>query len=292
MTKVYISYSRRNKLLIFQIVEDLLKIGFNVCVDFLKLHGGTVWANKLDQELQEADIFVVFLSQDALNSSFVRDEILKARQQNKLIVPVSIDQMGFIFSHLQNDQQLSWMLDLHIISFDPQNYPVSFDEVLRALALQPKIFISYRRKDSADVCDRIYGTLVKHFGKDCIVRDIDNIPLGVDFRDYLSGILRQSVVELVVIGPEWVSITDEAGNRRLDNPADFVRLEVETAINRKVFIIPVTVMNANLPQQQNLPQSLQPLVYRNGMAVRRDPDYKGDMERLIKGIEQRLAIYK
>jgi hypothetical protein len=147
----------------------------------------------------------------------------------------------------------------------------------------PLIFVSYRRMDSSDVAGRIYDRLVGHFGQDAVFKDVDSIPLGVDFREHLSNSVGQCDVLLAVIGRQW--LTGEAGRRDPDDTRDYVRIEVEAALQRGIPVIPVLVQGAAIPADGELPQSLQTLAYRNGISVRADPDFHQDMERLIKGIE-------
>ncbi|MBC7813164.1 MAG: toll/interleukin-1 receptor domain-containing protein, partial [Burkholderiales bacterium] len=96
----------------------------------------------------------------------------------------------------------------------------------------PRIFVSYRRADSITITGRIYDRLVAVFGEDGVFKDVEDIPFGVDFRSVIEHEIDQSEIVLVIIGPNWVTVTDTDGNRRLDNPNDFVRIEVETAIKR------------------------------------------------------------
>jgi formylglycine-generating enzyme required for sulfatase activity len=92
---------------------------------------------------------------------------------------------------------------------------------------------------------------------------------------------------LVVIGPQWVNITDTKGNKRLNDPNDYTRIEVETGLsNKAILVIPVLVMDAMMPLAQNIPESLSDLLFRNAISVRNDPDFDHDMQRLIKGINQ------
>jgi hypothetical protein len=149
-----------------------------------------------------------------------------------------------------------------------------------------KIFISYRREDSADITGRIYDRLVEHFGEDAVFKDVDDIPFGANFKSHLENILAQCVVELVVIGPHWLDVTDSAGQRRLDDPADFVRIEVESGLSREIPVIPLLVYGASMPGADRLPPSLAELAYRNGIPVRPDPDFHKDMGRLIRQLEQ------
>lgn len=149
----------------------------------------------------------------------------------------------------------------------------------------PNIFLSYRRSDSQDVIGRIYDRLSVHFSKDRVFRDIDSIPLGADFRLIVEQAVEQADVVLVLIGPTWLTTTDARGQRRLDDPNDLVRIEVETALRTGKPIIPLTVAQAAMCSVSDLPESLRPLVFRNGMTVRPDPDFHRDLSQLIAVLE-------
>lgn len=107
-----------------------------------------------------------------------------------------------------------------------------------------RIFMSYRRGDSADVSGRIYDRLAEHFGAEAVFKDVDDIPFGVDFKTYLNDMVSECAVELVVIGPRWLDISNERGERRLDDPTDFVRIEVEAALKRDIPVVPLLVSGA------------------------------------------------
>jgi hypothetical protein len=147
------------------------------------------------------------------------------------------------------------------------------------------IFISYRRADSADICGRIYDRLVGYFGPDAIFKDVDSIPLGVDFKAHIEKTIEQCTAVLVIIGQQWATTTDEKGRRRLDNPGDYVRIEIEVALQRPIPVIPLLVQGASMPDPGELPPNLEGLALRNGLPVRSDPDFHNDMNRLIKGLE-------
>src|SRR5208337_4093923 len=148
------------------------------------------------------------------------------------------------------------------------------------------VFISYRRKDSQYIADRIYDWLVPEFGPDNVFKDVDAIPLGRDFRRILQDAVARCDVLLVVIGPRWLGETDAAGRRRVDNPGDWVRIEIETALERDIPVIPLLVDGASFPRGEDLPPSLQVLVYRHGTPVRPDPDFRPDMGRVIKALRK------
>ncbi|MGZ8210158.1 MAG: toll/interleukin-1 receptor domain-containing protein [Burkholderiales bacterium] len=144
------------------------------------------------------------------------------------------------------------------------------------------VFISYRRGDAGDVVGRISDRLVDRFGKPHVFKDVDSIPLGVDFRKHLSDSVGKCRVFLAIISRGWVQQAD--GERRLDQPNDFVRIEMEAALQRNIPVIPVLVQGAALPNEQELPASLRELAYRNATVVRADPDFNADIARLMDGI--------
>jgi hypothetical protein len=152
-----------------------------------------------------------------------------------------------------------------------------------------KCFLSYRREDTADITGRIYDRLVNHYGDANVFQDVDSIPPGVDFRKQLSEAVGRCQVLLAVIGRQWLTVTNFAGKRRLDDPRDFVRIEIEAALQRDIPVIPVLVQGVEMPAERDLPPPLQPLAYRNAITVSRDPHFHRDLDRLIKYLDQWFA---
>jgi formylglycine-generating enzyme required for sulfatase activity len=149
----------------------------------------------------------------------------------------------------------------------------------------PKIFISYRRDDSAGMAGRVYDRLEARFGRDNIFMDIDAIPLGVDFREHLHREVGECDVVLAVIGRNWFGRTAE-GVRRLDDPKDFVRIEIEAALARGIPVIPVLIDKVTMPAESELPASVASLAYRNAILVDPGRDFHGQVDRLIRGIDR------
>jgi len=151
-----------------------------------------------------------------------------------------------------------------------------------------KIFISYRRADSTYLIGRIRDRLMTAFGDQSVFRDLDDIHAGVDFRTVLEKETNACNLMVVIIGPQCAGVTDAKGNKRLFDPGDFTRIEVETGLARlgqsKTMVIPILVMNALMPSPQDLPESLAQLTYQNAISVRNDPDFNNDIERLIRDI--------
>jgi hypothetical protein len=146
------------------------------------------------------------------------------------------------------------------------------------------IFISYRRTDSADITGRIYDRLIDRFGKEHVYKDVDSVPLGVDFRKHVGDLVQRCDAVIAIIGGQWVTV--QSGDaRRLDDPRDLVRIEIASALARGIPVVPVLVGGAAMPTEQDLPQEIHALAYRNGISVRPDPDFHKDLDRLIAGID-------
>ncbi len=148
-----------------------------------------------------------------------------------------------------------------------------------------KIFISYRRDDTKDIVGRIFDYLVNHFEEKNIFKDIDSIPLGSDFREVIEESVQKCDVILVIIGKQWLQITDESGKRRLDSLDDFVRIEIESGLKRNIPIIPILVNDAQVPSHTDLPETLVNLSFRHGISIRPDPDFKNDINMLINSLD-------
>jgi hypothetical protein len=115
------------------------------------------------------------------------------------------------------------------------------------------IFISYRRDDSSASAGRLYDRLSAHFPKNQIFIDVDNLDPGVDFVDTIEQSVGSCDVLIAVIGNRWLISSEADGGRRLDNPDDFVRLEIATALKRNIRVIPVLVDGASMPPPRDLP---------------------------------------
>jgi len=148
-----------------------------------------------------------------------------------------------------------------------------------------KVFVSYRRGDTAAIAGRLYDRLASHFDRESVFMDIDTIPLGVDFRKQLNDAVQQCEVLLALIGDRWFE-ADEHGNRRLDDPSDYVRIEIEAALARDISVIPVLIGRSLLPREAELPSSLRDLIYRNALQLDPGQDFEAHVNRLIRGIER------
>jgi len=148
-----------------------------------------------------------------------------------------------------------------------------------------KIFINYRRDDSSGSTGRLYDRLAARFPKDQIFIDVDNLDPGVDFVEAIEQSVGACDVLIAVIGRRWLISSEAEGSRRLDNPDDFVRLEIATALKRNIRVIPVLVDDASMPRASDLPDDLKALVRRNAVEVSYTR-FRADSERLIVALER------
>ena len=155
---------------------------------------------------------------------------------------------------------------------------------------QHSIFIGYRRDDTADASGRVFDRLYQAFGAGQVFKDVDNLPVGVDFGQHILTILPRCRVFMAMIGPRWIDAADETGGRRLDSPEDWVRIEIETALATDgLQVVPVLINGAPMPRADQLPESLRELIRLNAAIVRRDPDFHKDMDKLINALREGLA---
>ncbi|KAF0100678.1 MAG: hypothetical protein FD187_1597 [bacterium] len=152
------------------------------------------------------------------------------------------------------------------------------------------IFISYRRQDSQSAAGRLADHLKEHLRGVPIFRDVETIEPGVDFVDAIGRALHSCGVLLAVIGPRWASVQDDAGRRRLDDPNDYTRLEIATALARSdVRVIPVLVEGAQMPAGETLPEDLKALSRRNATELT-DKRWEYDVAQLVETLKKALAI--
>lgn len=155
--------------------------------------------------------------------------------------------------------------------------------------LMPRVFISYRRQDSPSATGRLADNLKDHFGSAQIFRDIEAIEPGADFTESLNAALNSCAVLIAIIGPHWLSATDKKGQRRLDDPNDWTRKEIEIALSRNIRVIPVLVDGAMMFDADDLPSELKPLAKRQAYELT-NKHWSHDITELIATIDLILSI--
>lgn len=158
--------------------------------------------------------------------------------------------------------------------------PVSIRSLkLRRLLGRKPVFFCWRRDDCADIAGRIYDRLLLKIGARRVIRDLESIPLGHNFRTYIKGAVPCCRAVVAVIGPNWLKALAErmAGP---DGKADYVYLELFTALSNGVRVVPVLVGGARMPLANELPDELRELAHLQAIEIRADPDFRHDIDRL------------
>ncbi len=148
-----------------------------------------------------------------------------------------------------------------------------------------RIFISYRREDSIAYAGRLFDRLADRFGEEQIFMDIDTMKVGLDFVEQIENAVQSCDVLIAVIGKTWVSMQDETGHRRLDNPDDFVRVEIQAALERNIPVVPLLVGGAGMPKSKDLPDAIAKLTRRHAMKMS-DERFRADATRLMEQIDE------
>jgi hypothetical protein len=149
----------------------------------------------------------------------------------------------------------------------------------------PGVFISYRRTDEPNFAGRLGDRLTQHFGASRVFMDVDSIELGLDFAEAINDYLADCQALIAVIGKAWIDAADPQGRRRLENPNDYVRLEIESALERRIRVIPVVVEGAPMPHAEELPPSIASLARRNGIEMSH-ASFGSDTAKLIATLDR------
>ena len=150
------------------------------------------------------------------------------------------------------------------------------------------IFLSYRRDDSSGYAGRLFDNLAERFGRERVFMDIETLEPGMDFVAGIDRAIESCGAVIAMIGPNWAKAQDGEGRRRLDNPHDFIRLEITSALTRNVRVIPVLVHNASMPSEQELPEPLRPLCRLQASEIS-DNRWEFDVRRLADVLEPLIA---
>ncbi len=145
------------------------------------------------------------------------------------------------------------------------------------------IFINYRRHDSEGEAGRLFDELEKHFGEQSVFMDVAGIEPGQDFRKAIDQSVASCSVLLALIGEQWLDARDSSGRRRLDDPGDFVRIELISALRSNIPIVPILVHGAHMPLADELSEELKDLAYRNAFALTH-ARWKSDIQLLVRAL--------
>jgi hypothetical protein len=165
---------------------------------------------------------------------------------------------------------------------------VEISQIRARKAARSAIMMCYRRADSDAMTGRIRDRLLEHFGEKSVFMDIDDIPIGTDFRSHITKSLNSADIVITIVGKDWLGSQGGAG-RRIDDENDPVRTEVEIALQRGIPLVPVLVSGAKMPEPSELPASIKEFSFRNAAEVESGIDFRPHMERLIHSLDRLLS---
>ncbi|MBN2304198.1 MAG: SUMF1/EgtB/PvdO family nonheme iron enzyme [Anaerolineae bacterium] len=146
------------------------------------------------------------------------------------------------------------------------------------------IFLNYRHRDTEGYTGRLYDRLALYYGPPRVFMDVRDLPPVRNFWQEIQETLESCRVLIAMIGPDWLTMENDSGQRRLDDPRDFVRLEIEFALKHKIPILPVLVQGAKMPEMHDLPKSIRPLAYHNALPLSNET-FLEDVQRLIRTVD-------
>lgn len=151
---------------------------------------------------------------------------------------------------------------------------------------QRKVFVNYRRVDNPDFVERIRDWFMQRYGRDNVFMDFDNIPPFTRFADFIRERVRECDVLVAIIGPQWLNLMQE---RIQIDGEDFVRIEIQLALEEKKLIAPICIKGAPLPRREDLPPDLRPLLDYNVAFLDSGRNFLDNVERIMNAVEHELA---
>ena len=281
MSDIFISYKREEQATARKLANALESEGWTVWWD-PKLRAGEHFDDVIEKALNEAKCVVVLWSERSVQSAYVIEEATYALGRYNLI-PVLIEdvKLPFRFNQIQTANLSGWDGSTHSSEFR------KLVEDISAIAGLPvaeednrkRIFISYRREDSAGYAQAILGRLVQYSEYQVTMDVGGDMEPGVQFQRLIEDAVGQCDILLAVIGKRWAT--------RLDNPDDFVRLEISAALARNIGVTPVLVDGMTMPNEDDLPSIVQPITRRNAFEIR-NSRFNYDLDHLITGLRRIL----
>jgi TIR domain len=273
----------------------LIESGWSVWLDSAGPDQSLADAEEVRPEVIGAKCVLVLWSSSALRSRWVSGHARQAIERNTFISAfIGAVNLPQEFARFETLDLSKWDGDPNADEFKHLSQMVATltsgkrtdSELPSQASVQgPALFLCYRREDTQDAAGRLHDRLADAYESDRVFMDIDSVPLGIDFVEHVSEQLAECAAVIVMIGRQWLAITDKRGRRRLDLADDLVRVEIASALARKIPVVPVLVQGAEVPSAEELPDVIRPLSRRNGIDLS-GAAWKSGVERLIKELDR------
>jgi hypothetical protein len=287
---VFVAYARKDSPAVHKIAERLRSRGIETRVDIENIPIGADWNATLEDFIRTADTILFFITPAAMSSRWCRMEVEFAVGLNKRILPVLLKPVPdeIIPLDLARFQYLI-LTDIN----DERAFDTLVDAINAGAKYGPtaqgnNIFLSYRREESAHVAGRIYDHLEREFGNGNVFFDVEGIPIGGDFRDHIRKALMASQALIVIVGQRWATCFSRSAGWftwRAARTIDYVRIEIELALDHNVRIIPLLVDGASMPSERQMPAKIAQICYYQAAPIRAGLDFRTDMARVLDAIK-------
>jgi hypothetical protein len=303
---VFLCHNGEDKPAVREIAQKLKKEGIKPWLDEEQIRPGTSWQTTLGEQIESINSAAVFVGDAGLGPWQNQETQALLNQFVKRGCPV----IPVILASVKTTPDLPWpLVNLHRVDFRTDSQPLmqliwgisgkmptlstDHDAVPAPGATPPspssiagaRIFICYRRDDSSGHAGRLFDALAKRFAEDHIFMDVAGIEPGADFVDEIEKSVSSCNVLLAVIGRNWLTRRGSKRKRRLDDPNDYVRLEILAGLKRDIRIIPILVQGAEMPAADSLPEDIRKLTRKQGFDLR-DSRWSNDVGALISSIER------
>jgi hypothetical protein len=287
--RVFITYSRKDFARVDRLVDQLTSRGINVLIDRAEIYSFEDWRKRIEELIAAADTIIFAMSPDAMGSEAAAKEVELAVRLNKRILPV-------LLRPVPDNIIPPQLARLQFLVFTDEAKASALDTLVDAIlagakygqgAQGDKIFVSYRREQDAHIAGRIVDHLQREFGAGRVFFDVDNVPLGTDFRDYIRVMILKSEALVIVIGRKWASLFRKSPTWMPWSPfrsIDYVRTEIELALEHNVRILPLLIDQATMPNEHALPTKISQICYFQAAPIRAGSDFHTDMERVLNAI--------
>lgn len=273
---IIVAFKGRQKIIGYGVVKSGQKYSVEL------LHPGSIHHNYIDVDWHQLPSFFQTQSFFAIDSL---SKITDRYNEFSEIFTTTLSTASVLSTHPPDQETPKQDRSYSVQDWKPPIPTQPIETKLPEARSDYKIFISYRREDEARyLVPTIAEKLNQRYGSGTAFYDVDNIPLGVDFREYLKSAIEKSYIVLVLMGKDWFGHFPD-GSRRIDRPNDFVRIEVESALALGKIVIPVLAGSATMPQEIELPESISSLAFRNGTRISSGADYNSHFNTLLSSID-------
>ena len=287
---VFLAYHRSDGLKVNRLVERLESRGIKTGIDVRDISIGEDWQRALQLLIDRANSIIFIISPASMKSRWCLWEVEYALKSNKRLLPV-------LMEPVTDDVIPSQLAQLQYLVLTDPNDDRAFNTLVDAIyagdeyghgAKGNNVFVSYRREESAHVAGRIYDHLEREFGVGKVFFDVENIPIGVDFRSSIRNALLKSQALVLVIGKQWVKRFRRSAtwlSWRVSRTIDYVHVEIELALNHNVRILPLLVDGARMPSEADLPDEISQICYFQAAQIREGLDFRADIAKIIVAIK-------